>query len=78
MRNLLKQKSRQKIAGKKDYSNNPLPIARGYNGDCQIGSSPGSGSLLPQPSQDLRLSGNLGSLPITVAGPRRHYTGLPY
>ena len=27
---------------------NPLPISRRSNGDCQIGSSPGSGSQLPQ------------------------------
>ena len=27
---------------------NPLPIARGSSGDCQTGSSPGSGSLLAQ------------------------------
>jgi len=26
----------------------PLPISRGYNGDLQTGSSPGSESLLPQ------------------------------
>ncbi len=37
-----------KIAYKVDTSNNLLPIARRSNGDCQIGSSPGSGSSLLQ------------------------------
>ena len=62
-----------------DCSNNPLPIARGYNGDWQTGSSPGSRSLLLQ-TFPRRVSQwhTLDSLPITVAGPRRHYTGLPY
>ena len=36
---------------------NLLPIARGSNGDCQTGSSPGSGSSLLQPSQAFRPSG---------------------
>ena len=58
---------------------NPLPIARGYNGDCQTGSSPDSGSLLTQTFPRLTSQWHLmGLLPNTVAGPRRHSTGLPY
>ena len=58
---------------------NPLPITRRSIGDCYIGSSPDLESSLPQTFPRFYLSGKpRGMLLITVAGPRRHVTELPY
>ncbi len=58
---------------------NPLPIARRSNGDRYIGSSPGSESSLLQTFPRLSPQWHLMELLlITVAGPRWHYTKLPY
>jgi len=57
----------------------PSPSRVGKNGDCQTGSSPGSGSSFAQTFPRFSSQWHaMSSLPITVAGPRRHYTGLPY
>jgi hypothetical protein len=76
---LFSVKSQTEKAYKIDDSNNLLPIARRSNGDCQIGSSPGSGSLLTQTFPEFSSQWHiLRLLTNTVAGPRRPSTGLPY
>lgn len=70
-----------------EYPHNPLPIARRlrtvlelvpYYGDCCIGSSPGSDSLRLQTFPGRIPVAYHGVLLITVAGPHRPFTGLPY
>jgi len=61
------------------YLKIPFPIARRSNGDRQSGSSPGSSSsytcTFPRFAPQWHFA---AALAVTVAGPHRHCTGLPY
>jgi hypothetical protein len=57
-----------RIYAKRLFARNPLPIARGSNGDYQLGSSPGSESSLDQTFPGLHT-------PVVHLGLAPHYSG---